>query len=84
MKNLILAAFAALSLSAAVAPFTNAAVFQNGSPAAGDAATPDRAQVAASATEQLVSQAPASAPDAVAPASAGFGKDIVTVGFGWG
>jgi hypothetical protein len=38
MKNLILAAFAALSLSAAVAPLANAAVFHNGSTVAGDAA----------------------------------------------
>jgi hypothetical protein len=37
MKNLILAAFAALSLSAAVAPLANAAVFHNGSTVAGDA-----------------------------------------------
>jgi hypothetical protein len=36
MKNLILAAFAALSLSAAVAPLANAAVFHNGSTVAGD------------------------------------------------
>ncbi|MEA2745011.1 MAG: hypothetical protein QOF90_2272 [Acetobacteraceae bacterium] len=38
MKNLILAAFAALSLSAVVAPLANAAVFHNGSTVAGDAA----------------------------------------------
>jgi hypothetical protein len=38
MKNLILAAFAALSLSAAVAPLANAATFHNGSTVAGDAA----------------------------------------------
>ena len=38
MKNLILAAFAALSLSAAVAPLANAAVFHNGSTVGGDAA----------------------------------------------
>ena len=36
MKNLILAAFAALSLSAAIAPLANAAVFHNGSTVAGD------------------------------------------------
>jgi hypothetical protein len=36
MKNLILAAFAALSLSAAVAPLANAAVPHNGSTVAGD------------------------------------------------
>jgi hypothetical protein len=36
MKNLILAAFAALSLSAAIAPLANAAPFQNGSTVAGD------------------------------------------------
>jgi hypothetical protein len=38
MKNLILAALAALSLSAAVAPLANAAVFHNGSTVAGDSA----------------------------------------------
>ena len=38
MKNLILAAFAALSLAAAVAPLANAAVFHNGSSVAGDLA----------------------------------------------
>jgi hypothetical protein len=38
MKNLILAAFAALSWSAAVVPVANAAVFHNGSTVAGDAA----------------------------------------------
>jgi hypothetical protein len=38
MRNLVLAAFAALSLSAAVAPLANAAVFHNGSSVAGDAA----------------------------------------------
>ncbi|MEA2740878.1 MAG: hypothetical protein QOH05_4185 [Acetobacteraceae bacterium] len=38
MKNLILAAFAALSLSAAIAPLANAAGFHNGSTVAGDAA----------------------------------------------
>ena len=38
MKNLILAAFAALSLSAAVAPFASAATYQNGSSIAGDSA----------------------------------------------
>jgi hypothetical protein len=37
MKNLILAAFAALSLSAAAAPLANAASFHNGSTVAGDA-----------------------------------------------
>jgi hypothetical protein len=37
MKNLILAAFAALSLTAAIAPAANAAVFHNGSTVAGDA-----------------------------------------------
>jgi hypothetical protein len=37
MKNLILAAFAALSLSAAVAPLASAATFHNGSTVAGDA-----------------------------------------------
>jgi hypothetical protein len=36
MKNLILAAFAALSLSAAIAPLANAATFHNGSTIAGD------------------------------------------------
>jgi hypothetical protein len=38
MKNLILAAFAALSLTAAAAPLANAAVFHNGSTVAGDSA----------------------------------------------
>jgi hypothetical protein len=38
MKNLILAAFAALSLTAAIAPLANAATFHNGSTVAGDAA----------------------------------------------
>jgi hypothetical protein len=38
MKNLILAAFAALSLSAAIAPLANAADFHNGSSVSGDAA----------------------------------------------
>jgi len=38
MKNLILAAFAALSLTAAVAPLANAATFHNGSTVAGDQA----------------------------------------------
>jgi hypothetical protein len=38
MKNLILAAFAALSLTAAIAPVASAAVFHNGSTVAGDAA----------------------------------------------
>ena len=38
MKTLILAAFAALSLSAAVAPLANAAVFHNGSSVASDSA----------------------------------------------
>ncbi|HEY0181581.1 MAG TPA: hypothetical protein VGC09_02130 [Rhodopila sp.] len=41
MKNLILAAFAALSLSAAVVPVANAAVFHNGSTVAGDTAATD-------------------------------------------
>jgi hypothetical protein len=38
MKNLILAAFAALSLGAAIVPAANAATFHNGSTVAGDAA----------------------------------------------
>lgn len=38
MKNMMLAALAALSLAAAVAPAANAAVFHNGSTIAGDAA----------------------------------------------
>jgi hypothetical protein len=38
MKNLILAAFAALSLTAAIAPLANAASPHNGSSVAGDAA----------------------------------------------
>jgi hypothetical protein len=37
MKNLVLAAFAALSLTAAIAPVANAASFHNGSTVAGDA-----------------------------------------------
>ena len=37
MKNLILAAFAALSLSAAIVPMAHAATFHNGSTVAGDA-----------------------------------------------
>ena len=36
MKNLILAAFAALSLSAAITPLASAATFHNGSTVAGD------------------------------------------------
>ncbi len=38
MKNLILAAFAALSLSAAIVPAAQAAIFHNGSSVAGDSA----------------------------------------------
>jgi hypothetical protein len=38
MKNLFLAAFAALSLTAAIAPAASAAVFHSGSTVAGDAA----------------------------------------------
>ena len=38
MKNLILAAFAALSLTAALAPVASAATLHNGSTIAGDAA----------------------------------------------
>jgi hypothetical protein len=38
MKNIVLAAFAALSLTAAIAPIANAAEFHNGSTVAGDAA----------------------------------------------
>jgi hypothetical protein len=38
MKNLFLAAVAALSLSAAVVPVANAAAFHNGSTIAGDRA----------------------------------------------
>jgi hypothetical protein len=38
MKNMILAAFAALSLTAAVAPVANAAIFHNNSTVAGDSA----------------------------------------------
>ncbi len=37
MKTLILAAFAAISLSAAIGPVANAAVFHNGSSIAADA-----------------------------------------------
>jgi hypothetical protein len=36
MKNLFLAAFAALSLAVAIAPAANAAVFHNGSSVGGD------------------------------------------------
>jgi hypothetical protein len=36
MKNLILAAFAVLSLTAFIAPMANAATFHNGSSVAGD------------------------------------------------
>jgi hypothetical protein len=36
MKTMILAAFAALSLTAAIAPVANAADFHNGSTVAGD------------------------------------------------
>jgi hypothetical protein len=38
MKNLFLAAFAALSLTAAIVPVASAATFHNGSTVAGDAA----------------------------------------------
>jgi hypothetical protein len=38
MKNLFFAALAAVSLSAAVVPAANAAIFHNGSTVAGDAA----------------------------------------------
>jgi hypothetical protein len=38
MKNLILAAFAALTLTAAIAPMANARNFHNGSTVGGDAA----------------------------------------------
>jgi hypothetical protein len=38
MKNLFLAAFAAVSLAAAIAPAASAATFHNGSSVAGDAA----------------------------------------------
>jgi hypothetical protein len=38
MKNLILAAFAVLGLTAAVAPVAHAATFHNGSTVAGDQA----------------------------------------------
>ena len=38
MKNMMLAALAALSLTAAVAPAANAAIFHNGSTVAGSAA----------------------------------------------
>jgi hypothetical protein len=37
MKNLVLAAFAALSLTAAIAPLANAATYHNGSTVGGDA-----------------------------------------------
>jgi hypothetical protein len=50
------------------------------------AAIQDRAEAAAPATEQPTAQAPAwsSSTDQMAPAAAGFGKNSVTVGFGWG
>jgi hypothetical protein len=50
------------------------------------AASCDHARSAAPASEQLAPPQPAkaSSPDATAPASAGIGKDIVPVGFGWG
>jgi hypothetical protein len=38
MKNLFLAAFAALSVAAAIAPVASAATFHNGSTIGGDAA----------------------------------------------
>jgi hypothetical protein len=38
MKHMILAAFAALSLTTAIAPVANAALFHNGSTVAGDTA----------------------------------------------
>jgi hypothetical protein len=44
MKNMILAALAALSLTAALAPIANAAVFHNGSTVAGDAVATQRQQ----------------------------------------
>ncbi len=40
MKNLILAAFAAISLTAAIAPLASAATFHNGSSIAGDCKPP--------------------------------------------
>jgi hypothetical protein len=48
------------------------------------AAQPDHAQVAAFASEQAASPAAASSSNQAAPASAGLGKGIITVGFGWG
>jgi hypothetical protein len=44
MKNMILAALAALSLTAALAPMANAAIFHNGSSVAGDAEATQRQQ----------------------------------------
>jgi hypothetical protein len=46
----------------------------------------DHARAAAPAMEQTASPPPATAAtsDASAPVSAGLGKDIVAVGFGWG
>jgi hypothetical protein len=46
----------------------------------------DRVHVVTLATEQPAPPAAArsSAPEATAPASAGFGKDVVPVGIGWG
>jgi hypothetical protein len=45
MKNLIFAAFAALSLTTTIVPVANAAVFHNGSTVAGDAAATRAQQV---------------------------------------
>jgi hypothetical protein len=44
MKNMLLAAFAAISLTAALAPLANAADFHNGSTLAGDAEATQRQQ----------------------------------------
>jgi hypothetical protein len=66
-----------------------AGVFAAMQPAFADqlaAAPSDRAQAATSATEQPAPPAAAwsSASETKAPASTGLGKDVVTVGFGWG
>jgi hypothetical protein len=44
MKNMILAVFAAISLTAAIAPLANAAVFHNGSTVDDDAGATRRQQ----------------------------------------
>jgi hypothetical protein len=48
------------------------------------ATTPVHAHATAPATEQPAAQAPAWSSSPHASPGAGFGKNIVTVGFGWG